>query len=151
MKFEELKQQMLEDDNFREEYYKKDLQFQVSQMIFDARMMRGVTQKELAKKVGTKQPSIARIENGTNLPSLSFLEKIAVGLETYLVPPVFGFMKGYHDEVYNSSEGSEMYKLNTGNTVSISVGIISETTPQVNLKNRAHNEYFSPMSYLVTA
>jgi predicted transcriptional regulator len=30
--------------------------------------------------VGTRQPSIARLENGSSNPSLSFLNKIAVAL-----------------------------------------------------------------------
>lgn len=118
MKFEELKEKMLSDDAFREEYYRKDLRFQVSQMVFDARVTKGFTQGELAKKIGTKQPSIARVENGTALPSLSFLEKIASALGTYLIPPTFGFMKGYHDEVYNYDGDITMdtavSKINTG-------------------------------------
>lgn len=41
------------------------------------RMLRGLTQAQLAEMVGTKQPSIARLENGTSTASLSFLQKIA--------------------------------------------------------------------------
>jgi DNA-binding XRE family transcriptional regulator len=41
------------------------------------RMVKGLTQAHLAEMVGTRQPSIARLENGTNAPSLSFLSKIA--------------------------------------------------------------------------
>ena len=46
------------------------------------RKKRGITQKELAEKLGTKQPSIARIESGQILPSLVFLNKIANYLDT---------------------------------------------------------------------
>jgi DNA-binding XRE family transcriptional regulator len=45
------------------------------------RMLRGLTQVELALMVGTQQPSIARLENGTSLPSLSFLQKVAAALQ----------------------------------------------------------------------
>ena len=41
------------------------------------RMLRGLTQAQLAEMIGTRQPSIARLENGTSAPSLSFLSKIA--------------------------------------------------------------------------
>lgn len=41
------------------------------------RIARGLTQAQLAELVGTRQPSIARIENGKTLPSLSFLERVA--------------------------------------------------------------------------
>lgn len=44
------------------------------------RMLRGLTQTQLAEMVGTRQPSIARLENGSSTPSLSFLNKIATAL-----------------------------------------------------------------------
>lgn len=44
------------------------------------RMLRGLTQAQLAEMVGTRQPSIARLENGSSTPSLSFLNKIASAL-----------------------------------------------------------------------
>ena len=54
------------------------------------RMLRGLTQAQLAEMVGTRQPSIARLENGTSTPSLSFLTKIAealgVMIEFKLIP-----------------------------------------------------------------
>lgn len=31
--------------------------------------------------IGTRQPSIARLENGSSLPSISFLNKIATALD----------------------------------------------------------------------
>lgn len=54
------------------------------------RILRGLTQAQLAEMVGTRQPSIARLENGTSIPSLSFLNKLATALnakiELRLVP-----------------------------------------------------------------
>ena len=54
------------------------------------RMLRGWTQTQLAEMVGTRQPSIARLENGSSIPSLSFLNKVATALnakiELRLVP-----------------------------------------------------------------
>lgn len=41
------------------------------------RSVKKMTQKELASAIGTKQPSIARVEDNNYLPSLSFLIKIA--------------------------------------------------------------------------
>jgi len=43
-----------------------------------------LTQAQLAKIVGTRQPSIARLENGTSTPSLSFLERIATALDAQI-------------------------------------------------------------------
>ncbi len=52
--------------------------YQVSRL----RIQRGLTQAQLAEMVGTRQPSIARLENGTSIPSLSFLDRIAKALDT---------------------------------------------------------------------
>ena len=46
------------------------------------RIQRGLTQAQLAEMVGTRQPSIARLENGSSVPSLSFLDRIAKALDT---------------------------------------------------------------------
>jgi transcriptional regulator with XRE-family HTH domain len=48
------------------------------------RIQRGLTQAQLAKMVGTRQPSIARLENGSSVPSLSFLERIAGALDAVI-------------------------------------------------------------------
>jgi DNA-binding XRE family transcriptional regulator len=45
------------------------------------RILRGLTQTQLAEMVGTRQPSIARLENGSSLPSISFLQKVAAALD----------------------------------------------------------------------
>ena len=45
------------------------------------RIQRGLTQAQLAEMVETRQPSIARLENGTSVPSLSFLDRIARALD----------------------------------------------------------------------
>jgi len=54
------------------------------------RIQRGLTQTQLAEMVGTRQPSIARLENGSSVPSLSYLERIAKALdariELHVVP-----------------------------------------------------------------
>jgi DNA-binding XRE family transcriptional regulator len=44
------------------------------------RILRGLTQEQLAELADTKQPSIARLESGTSTPSLSFLRKVAAAL-----------------------------------------------------------------------
>ena len=48
------------------------------------RMLRGLTQAELAKEVGTRQPSIARVESGKREPKISFLRRIAKALNARL-------------------------------------------------------------------
>ncbi len=89
-----------------EAYSSHDLAFEVGHMVVEARIMQGVTQAQLAELVGTKQPAIARIENGNHLPSLGILEKIAQAFNTYLVPPRFGFMVEKEDLINVESQDS---------------------------------------------
>lgn len=48
------------------------------------RTNRGLSQRALATRIGTHQPSIARIEEGTNLPSLRFLRLVSEALDADL-------------------------------------------------------------------
>ncbi len=53
----------------------------VAQLIYEARTSRGLTQKELADRIGTKQSAIARLEDADyDGHSLSMLQKIAGAL-----------------------------------------------------------------------
>ena len=73
---------------------KADLAFQVGRMVMNARLITGMTQEMLAKKVATKQPAIARVESGFSLPNLSFLDKLAKkAFHSYLIPPRFAFLQ----------------------------------------------------------
>lgn len=66
--------------------------FQLGRVLEKARMIKGLTQSELAKKIGSTQSVIAKIESGDKIPSLPFLKKIAEAYDSYLIPPAFGFM-----------------------------------------------------------
>lgn len=64
---------------------------EVAQMIYDARVRANLTQRELAERVGTTQPVIARLERaGYSGHSLSMVRRIAHALgqrlELRLVP-----------------------------------------------------------------
>ena len=77
------------DSAFRKFDDNPSLAFIISDMITEERIKQGVTQEELADRMGTKQPAIARAENSTYLPSLSFLDKMAKAFGKELVPPKF--------------------------------------------------------------
>ncbi|NET57074.1 MAG: helix-turn-helix transcriptional regulator [Symploca sp. SIO2E6] len=58
----------------------------VAQLIYQARTSSGLTQKQLAELVGTKQPVIARLEDADyEGHSLSLLQKIASALNHRVV------------------------------------------------------------------
>jgi Predicted transcriptional regulator with C-terminal CBS domains len=60
----------------------ESLNAQVARMIYETRTGAGLTQKELANLVGTKQPVIARLEDADyEGHSLSMLQRIAAALD----------------------------------------------------------------------
>lgn len=89
----EAEKQLLAQVSIRRAAENVDLAYEIGKMVIDARIARHMTQKELAAAVGTRQPSIARLESGNSAPSLSFLQKIAQALETELLPPRFAFLE----------------------------------------------------------
>ncbi|HEX7259481.1 MAG TPA: helix-turn-helix transcriptional regulator [Candidatus Saccharimonadia bacterium] len=93
MDWKDVKQGLLEDEELRKAYEKVDLSHSIGKMIIDARIAKQMTQQKLAQLVGTQQPSIARIERGSYLPSLSFLQKIAEAFNTQLLPPRLEFLE----------------------------------------------------------
>ena len=93
MDWKQAKQKLLQDKAKREAYQKVDLGYEIAKMITDARIAKDMTQECLAKLAGTKQPSIARVEKGDSLPSLSFLQKIAKAFNTQLLPPRLEFLE----------------------------------------------------------
>lgn len=59
--------------------------FKIGAMIQDARLQKGLTQEELAEKVGTTKSYISKIENNVKEARLSTLEKIVeLGLGGHL-------------------------------------------------------------------
>ncbi len=93
MNLKDLKNELLQDPEFRKEYYKNDLKLDTALMIEKARVIAGLTQKELAKKMKTKQAAISRAESGNYLPGLSFLKRMAKALGTELIAPKFAFLE----------------------------------------------------------
>lgn len=78
---EEFKQRMFETKpGFKAAYEASQAEFERTCAIIDARLKKKMTQAELAKKIGTKQAVISRVEGGANT-SLNFLAKIARALD----------------------------------------------------------------------
>lgn len=92
MNYKKFKEELLKEDAIlKKEYEKRDLAFEISKIIIEARIFKGLTQAKLARLMKTKQPSIARVENGNFLPSISFLEKMALAMGARLEIPTFNF------------------------------------------------------------
>jgi len=82
--YKQLKRELLRDKKIKEVYERLGPEFAIIEMIIKKRIEKGLTQKELAKKIGTKQSAISRLESGTYNPSLSFLRKVSEALGTKL-------------------------------------------------------------------
>jgi len=80
VKFSEIKERLLKDEEFRAEYEKLKPRYDVISQIIETRKNLNMTQEELAFRVGTQKSNISRLESGTQNPSLDFLTKVAHSL-----------------------------------------------------------------------
>jgi len=81
--FEQHKERLLQNDEFKQAYNELGPVYKLIREVVAYRIAQGMTQKELAEKIGTKQSSISRFEKAMKMPSISFLSQItdALGLE----------------------------------------------------------------------
>ncbi len=81
MNIKELRDKLKKNPRFRNlPNEKSDLAFEIGQAVLEERVRKGWTQTKLAREIGTKQPSIARVEGGATLPTPLMLKKIAEAL-----------------------------------------------------------------------
>ncbi|MEK7629273.1 MAG: helix-turn-helix transcriptional regulator [Patescibacteria group bacterium] len=81
-KYSVLKKQLLKDKIVKKVYDDLGSEFKVIALFIKKRLEKGLTQQELARRIGTKQSAIARFESGTYNPTIDFLNKVALGLNT---------------------------------------------------------------------
>jgi DNA-binding XRE family transcriptional regulator len=73
----DLKSKVLQDPKVKAEYNRLEPEFKMASVLIEARTKAGLTQEQLAERMGMKQASIARIESGKNNPSIKTLQKYA--------------------------------------------------------------------------
>ncbi|MBI4284692.1 MAG: helix-turn-helix transcriptional regulator [Chloroflexi bacterium] len=84
MDWKEHKKRLLKDPEFRKEYEVLEPEYKLASALIRLRLAKGLTQEQLAKLLNTKQESIARLESGGSLPSLSTIKKVANALDAEL-------------------------------------------------------------------
>lgn len=84
MTWEEHRKQLMRDPKVRQAYLELQPEFAIVRKIIESRVKEGVTQKELAKRMKTKQSAISRLESGRANPSLDFLQRLAKALNSRL-------------------------------------------------------------------
>ena len=83
--FEKIHRDWMKDPEYRREYERLEPEFQIARALIDARVKKKMTQAEIARKAGTKQPVISRLEGAQGSPSLSLIKRIAKALDVRLV------------------------------------------------------------------
>lgn len=73
----EVKTRLLKDKATREAYLALEDEFSVAHELIAARVKAGLTQADVAARMGTTQSVIARMESGRTLPSLRTLSRYA--------------------------------------------------------------------------
>jgi ribosome-binding protein aMBF1 (putative translation factor) len=72
------------DPEYVRAYEALDEEFSLAAAMIAARSHAGLTQKELAERMGTTQSVVARLEGGNSRPSTATLDKFAQATETRL-------------------------------------------------------------------
>jgi transcriptional regulator with XRE-family HTH domain len=67
----------LKEPKYRKAYEALEGEFVLAAALIDARNRAGLTQEELAQRMRTTQPVVARLESGRTRPSLRTLERLA--------------------------------------------------------------------------
>ena len=93
IRYEDFRTEQLKDLELKKEYDALEEEFTLAREIITLRKRQNLTQKQLAQKIGSSQPAIARLESGSykNI-SLSFLRRLADALEA--IPEIHLRKKG---------------------------------------------------------
>ena len=80
----DLHEKWLEEPEYREEYERLGAEFELVRSLIEARTAAGLTQAELAMRMGTSQSVIARLEGGRVQPTTATLQRLARATGTRL-------------------------------------------------------------------
>jgi transcriptional regulator with XRE-family HTH domain len=79
-------EEKMKDPEFQKAWRQLDEEFEVLESVIKAREEAGLTQEQLARKIGTKQPALSRLERGGfKRATVETLRKIAEALDVRLV------------------------------------------------------------------
>jgi len=88
MNHKQLKQKALSRKEVKKEYDEMSVEFNLLKQLLAARKKAGLTQADVAEKIGTKATAITRLEtslaSGAHSPSLATIEKYARALGCHL-------------------------------------------------------------------
>jgi transcriptional regulator with XRE-family HTH domain len=88
--FDEVRAEALAKPAVKAEYDRLGPAFVVAEAVVRARKAAGLTQAQLAERMGAAQPFIARIESAKTIPSISTMVRIASATGTTFAPTFVG-------------------------------------------------------------
>ncbi|MEH2285863.1 helix-turn-helix domain-containing protein [Nostoc sp.] len=77
--WDSIRDEVLADPEVKAEYDALESEFQCAKQVIALRKASGLNQRDFAKLVGIKQPQLARIESGKQVPKIETLAKLARG------------------------------------------------------------------------
>ncbi len=84
MTWEEYEKILMKRPGFKEAQEETRLEYEIARALIKARIEKGLTQAEVARRMHTKQSVISRVENARTMPSLAFLKRLATVLDASL-------------------------------------------------------------------
>ncbi len=82
--WDEFEKELLARPGFKEALEETRLEYEIARALIKARLEKGLTQAEIARRMHTKQSVISRVENARTMPSLAFLKRLATVLDASL-------------------------------------------------------------------
>ena len=79
--FTQFKKELLRNKKVKKAYDDLAPEFELIKLLIQKRIDEKITQKELARRIGTKQSAIARFESGSYNPSLTWVRSVAHALD----------------------------------------------------------------------
>ncbi|MCL2006837.1 MAG: helix-turn-helix transcriptional regulator [Treponema sp.] len=80
MNWDKAKTIILKNKEVQNELKMNETEYKIIEEIIMARKEKNLTQKDLAKLIGTKQSNISRLESGNYNPTIEFLNRVAVAV-----------------------------------------------------------------------
>ncbi len=82
--FKDMHAESMKDPEFKKNWDDLEVEFQIINALILQRSKMKMTQKQLAKKIGTDQATLSRLESGKLNPSIEFLKRVAKALDKKL-------------------------------------------------------------------
>ena len=82
--FEDLLAEQMKDPEFAAEYNRLGPEYEVIEAMIDAKIKKGFSQADIAKRMGTTQSAVSRALSGSVKPSLDFLQRYALAIDKKL-------------------------------------------------------------------